>query len=129
MLCFHTPRAWRAALLAVAGVVWTAAAGAAGPAPGHAPQRHPGSPCTPPGSDPLDASVPVPSAGYVSAFASYRRLGQTTIEPWKPANDEVGRIGGWRTYAREAAQHSPPERDNTPPPSCASGPLSEGGRP
>jgi hypothetical protein len=45
-----------------------------------------------------------PSAGpYRSAFSGYRRYGDEPVVPWKQANDEVGRIGGWKAYAKEAA--------------------------
>lgn len=41
--------------------------------------------------------------GYQSAFEGYRRLTDEPVVSWKGANDNVGRIGGWRVYAREAA--------------------------
>lgn len=37
-----------------------------------------------------------------SAFEGYRAFAEQELRPWKEANDEVGRIGGWRAYAREA---------------------------
>ena len=54
-------------------------------------------------ADPVDASASVPGALYKSPFSDYRPLGADKRIPWKAANDEVGRIGGWRAYAREAA--------------------------
>lgn len=54
--------------------------------------------------DPLDAQARVPPATYQSPLAGYRRLGEDTRVPWKEANETVNRIGGWRTYAREAQQ-------------------------
>ncbi|WP_129449986.1 hypothetical protein [Methylibium sp. Pch-M] len=57
-----------------------------------------------PRPDPLNPSVAVPAAVYSSAFADYRRQDDITLRPWKDANDAVGRIGGWRAYAREAQQ-------------------------
>ena len=54
-------------------------------------------------TDPTDATTPVPAATYQSPFAEYRALGQDRNTAWRDANDTVGRIGGWRTYAREAA--------------------------
>ena len=31
-----------------------------------------------------------------------------TVGSWREANDNVGRIGGWRTYLREAQQPDAP---------------------
>jgi hypothetical protein len=61
-----------------------------------------------PAADPLDARAPVAPATYVSPLATYKALGQHKVGPWKAANDTVGRIGGWRSYAREAAQPEAP---------------------
>lgn len=55
-------------------------------------------------ASPLDAHADVPAVVYESAFARYRLHIDEKRRPWKEANDEVGRIGGWRAYAREAAQ-------------------------
>ena len=53
--------------------------------------------------DPADANVAIPAADYRSPFAGYRPLGEDNTTAWKDANDTVGKIGGWRAYAREAA--------------------------
>ena len=39
---------------------------------------------------------------YKSAFSDYVPYSEQTIESWRQANDTVGEIGGWRTYAKEA---------------------------
>lgn len=46
-----------------------------------------------------------PGAGlaYDSAFENYRRFTDERVMSWKAANERVGSIGGWRTYAKEAA--------------------------
>jgi hypothetical protein len=51
------------------------------------------------------ASSPAPAAQAVrkSAFDGYRRFDDQKVQPWREANDKVGRIGGWRAYARESA--------------------------
>lgn len=41
-------------------------------------------------------------AAYHSAFEGYRRYADETLLPWRKANDIVGAIGGWKSYAREA---------------------------
>ena len=38
---------------------------------------------------------------YRSALEGYRPFAEEKPVPWKQANDTVGRIGGWRAYARE----------------------------
>ena len=55
-------------------------------------------------ADPLDPAASTPAAVHRSAFAGYQRSRDDKLLPWKQANDEVARIGGWRSYAREAAQ-------------------------
>lgn len=55
-----------------------------------------------------NAPVPVPlGAAFVttgpSAFSSYQTFVDEPVVNWKSANDTVGRIGGWRAYAKEAA--------------------------
>jgi hypothetical protein len=39
---------------------------------------------------------------YRSALEGYRPFTDEKPIPWKQANDTVGRIGGWRAYAKEA---------------------------
>lgn len=41
---------------------------------------------------------------YPSALAAYKSYAEQPVSSWREANDTVGRIGGWRSYAREAAQ-------------------------
>lgn len=55
--------------------------------------------------DPLDAKADVPPVVYRSAFVPSRSAGAEQPITWREANDTVTRIGGWRTYAREA--HAP----------------------
>ena len=54
-------------------------------------------------ADPLDATATVPPLAYKSALATFKHLGENEALPWREANHRVGRIGGWRAYAREAA--------------------------
>ncbi|MEO8281701.1 MAG: hypothetical protein ABI564_18525 [Ideonella sp.] len=53
-------------------------------------------------ADPLDATTEVAPLMYRSALGSFRRVDDADPVPWREANDRVGRIGGWRAYAREA---------------------------
>ena len=54
------------------------------------------------GLDPRDATATVPPVTYESPFAGYRILSDEKATSWKESNENVGRIGGWRAYAREA---------------------------
>jgi hypothetical protein len=54
--------------------------------------------------DPLDPKVPVAAPVHRSVFEGYRRFDDMKPLPWRQANDTVERIGGWRSYAREAGQ-------------------------
>ena len=51
---------------------------------------------------PIEASTA--PAGYRSAFENYQAYTDEKIINWKAANANVGRIGGWQAYAKEAAQ-------------------------
>lgn len=51
--------------------------------------------------DPLDAEATTPALDYQSPLGPYQRLGDQQLQDWREANELVGRIGGWRTYAQE----------------------------
>ena len=59
---------------------------------------------TPPAAPGMTAAAPV---GFQSVLEGYKPYTDEKIVNWKAANDSVGQIGGWRTYAKEAAQTSP----------------------
>ena len=61
-----------------------------------------------PRPDPLNAQASVAPLVHGSAFTQYRRLTDEPLGSWRDANDTVTRIGGWRVYAREAAQPASP---------------------
>ncbi len=68
-------------------------------------------------ADPADPAARVPAATHRSPFADYRLIGEEPVGDWRAANDEVGRIGGWREYAREAqAPETTPGAAPTKPP-------------
>ena len=54
-------------------------------------------------ASPAPASSPVE---FRSSFEGYQPYTEEKIINWKEANDRVGRIGGWRAYAKEAQQPS-----------------------
>ena len=39
---------------------------------------------------------------YRSTFTDYRAYSDQPLGSWREANDSVGRVGGWREYAKEA---------------------------
>lgn len=63
---------------------------------------------------------------YTSALATYRGYTDQVVQSWREANDQVGRIGGWRAYAKEAAtgQSAP----DTPPAANPHAGHHEGGK-
>lgn len=73
--------------------------------------------------DPTDATLPVPLVRYQSPFADYRPLGEDQSKPWKDANDTVRAIGGWRTYAREAAESAKTQAGRNNPAAPAGSPV------
>lgn len=64
-------------------------------------------PASPPAAAPAATTSAAPAA-FRSALEDYRPYTEEKTVNWKEANDSVGRIGGWRAYAKEAAQPEPP---------------------
>jgi hypothetical protein len=81
-------------------------------------------PPAPPGPpDPLDPAAAVPRLEYRSALRGYRPLADTPPGDWRALNDQVHRVGGWRTYLRQA--HAPEPAASTPaaPPAATPSPA------
>lgn len=53
---------------------------------------------------PLGRPAAATGIAYDSAFKRYRPYKDEEVRSWQEVNDEVGRIGGWQAYAREAAK-------------------------
>lgn len=124
------PTAWRsvaavamaAAVSAATAAPLAAATAAATPtspsasAPAANPQRSPR-------WQPWQAEAPVPPARHQPVLDGRPPLPATAL-PWPEANAIVGRIGGWRAYAREAQGDPPaaqaPAAPPTPPTPAAS---------
>lgn len=62
-----------------------------------------------------------------SAFESYQTFTDEKTLSWRQANDTVQGVGGWRAYAREAAQ--PASAAASAPPSKAQGSAGHGAHP
>lgn len=59
---------------------------------------------------PVHAETAAPELEYKSAFEGYQAFKETEVKDWSTVNQLVGEIGGWRVYAREPGQETPPER-------------------
>ena len=59
-------------------------------------------------ADAADPKAAVPPLIYRSAFEGYRPNTEAEVGKWRETNDKVGRIGGWRAYAKEAAAPDAP---------------------
>lgn len=61
---------------------------------------------TRPASGPIAAPAAVRAVSgaetYRSALEGYQPFTEEKVLPWKETNDTVGRVGGWKVYAREA---------------------------
>lgn len=55
------------------------------------------------------APAPAAAAAWRSAFQGYQPYAEAPLAPWRESNDTVGRIGGWRVYAREAQGAAAPD--------------------
>jgi hypothetical protein len=65
--------------------------------------------------NPLDAKASVPAVQYQGSLARYQRYADQPLASWRQANETVKQIGGWRTYAREAAEAQPAPNPEPPP--------------
>ena len=63
---------------------------------------------TPPAAAATQAPLP-----YTSALQGYQPFADEKLRPWKESNTTVETIGGWRAYAKEAAE---PEAKGSPDP-------------
>ena len=52
----------------------------------------------------IAAPPPTNALGYESVFTRYKSYRDEKTGSWREANETVDRIGGWRTYAKEAQQ-------------------------
>lgn len=57
-----------------------------------------------PAASGAETSEAAADLAYKSTFEGFKRFTDEKVISWKEANDNVGRIGGWREYAKEARQ-------------------------
>lgn len=64
---------------------------------------------------------------YLSVFTHYQPFREQPVHSWQESNDNVGKIGGWRFYARDAQQPDPGSSADDAKPDAAekqpSGPI------
>ena len=53
---------------------------------------------------------------YTSPLGAYQAYADEPIQSWREANDRVGRIGGWRAYAKESSTSEPVKAEPTAAP-------------
>lgn len=61
--------------------------------------------------DPLDPTAEVPALRYRTSLNPARGAEAGKPLAWRDANEQVGRVGGWRAYAREAQAVPAPTGD------------------
>ena len=54
---------------------------------------------------PAASATSAVATSYRSALEGYAGYADVAVRPWREVNDQVGRIGGWRVYAREGQAH------------------------
>ena len=67
---------------------------------------------------PTDTEAPKPAPlttlQYSSPIGAYQGYADQPVQSWREANDRVGQIGGWRTYAKEIKMSDPASDKNSP---------------
>jgi hypothetical protein len=71
-------------------------------------------------------TVTSPQGAWRSAFDGYQAFADPAPGSWRDVNDTVGRIGGWRAYAREAAAADGRSGDAVTPPAAPAPPPTLG---
>ena len=75
-------------------------------------------------ADPTRADAPVPPLVYRSPLRSVPAAAPAGDAAWRDANDLTGRIGGWRSYLREAQQPPSTPGAAAPAPAAPAAPAS-----
>lgn len=67
---------------------------------------------------PADTEAPQPALPtklqYSSPIGAYQGYADQSVQSWREANDRVGQIGGWRTYAKEIKTGEPAPAKDAP---------------
>lgn len=125
------PAFWPAALVAMAALNVSAQPAPAAPKP---PAVAASTAAAPKPGGPLPAAPVAANAatiepasgpfGYRSVFQGYQPFTEEKVRPWNDSNETVRAGGGWRAYAREAAD---PSKDGAPPTPAPAASAAHGG--
>ena len=77
---------------------------------------------------PPQSSLPT-KLQYSSAIGAYQAYADQQVQSWREANDRVGEIGGWRTYAKEIKTGEPASAKDAAPASDQHSGHYGGGKP
>lgn len=77
--------------------------------------------------DPLNSEAVTPALHYNSPLKAYQRFSEPPLDDWRQANELVGRIGGWRTYAQEPWEQPADNMAMPPAEPAATNPHSQHG--
>jgi hypothetical protein len=72
-------------------------------------------------ADPADPRAATAPLQHRATLGTHRPTASTEPGDWRAANDAVGRIGGWRAYAREAQAPTAPTAPTAPASAVAPG--------
>ncbi len=105
----NLPAVWLAALGAVAALNVSAQPAPTPPAPAAPAAAAPTTATNAAAAPAVSASMAAQSragksGGYRSVFDGYQSFSEESVRPWKESNDTVRAVGGWRAYAKEAAE-------------------------
>lgn len=75
------------------------------------------------------AASPASAISFQSALQGYQPYGDEKIRPWRESNDTVGKVGGWRAYAKEAAEPATPAAGTAPAAAGSANPHAGHGKP
>ena len=63
-------------------------------------------------TEPSPAAPRLSVPEYRSPLSAYKPYAESDSPGWKQLNDQVGEIGGWRVYAREAFESDNGQKDS-----------------
>jgi len=89
----------------------------------HSQVTHDHSPASPPATKAATGSMATPTGSplaFESTLSRYKPMTDQKLGSWREANDTVTRIGGWRSYLKEAQA---PDAKTTTPQAAPAGPI------
>ena len=112
----HSPRGSRTGALLAATLLLSVGAS-------HSQVTHDHSAASPPAAKAATGSMATPTGSplaFESTLSRYKPITDQKLGSWREANDTVTRIGGWRSYLKEAQA---PDAKTTTPQAAPAGPI------